>query len=1326
MISQNLRDLLLDATIDLSTKNEVLLDAAGYTKVRRGKHSGKYQCPCCGEIKLSVKGGKGTTCFGCGAGATDVFRQLKRELGLDGQQRSESKFEKYIPAGTSFGKKEEIVLAVRQWNDAIANLMNMLPLTVAHKKYLIQRRGMTEEAIAKCSLFSIPDYEFDVTGAVPDNFPGTRWKEDSNGIRRQYLQPRRTQDDSGQWHAHSQIFHVARGPMGDYIGGQALCPEIERLGIANKYRNLIQYDGNASNSKVIYHTHPEQFFTYETSFNSGDRDRYPGHLFLVDSDAGKPTYASRKHGISVAGMRAANFHNSPELLFSLVLIATQVQGKKAIVFAPDYGDFPCAEKPDGNLNMIRNWVEDYLEIRAHYPHLPVQVRVANGCDLDEDDEVGYQFIPFLDYLAIAQKSSKKVRRLINSLTTVGGLLAPVMARVSEEIKSRTACCSAIVPASFTNIGGTDNLLAPRCDLIPESIEFTDDLDFTDLEALYDHAVQLKMDVPKIRFAQQSDRRKLLASAAQSNWKYISDTTRTGGGKTWDALNSYDNDVIRGMLGADGDAIMQVGSSDNNRIFYLCPSPLNVPVDNEFSLLQSRTEGLHIGKGDRLYAQPKKDTVPHPLGYGNCGMAAVHRMGLQNSMPSDQLKEIICTACPAYDSCKEGGVTVRAHEVEGLKKDLVNGYLGNRIAVLEEATQIIAHPSQLPHRSLLQQQRGVGPGDMMVLDDVRLKTQHDISVGITEIDLAIATATTALETEKLRGNEFSVNQKQRIYDKTVPVLVVLKNLLKSFDSKKYSQGWTPKILRDRMKTEFANQGIDIANIFGNIELCNDREPIELEEGHPGWVMWDKGGTSVAAKRAVTTVGDIFNNTENLRTAVSNSVDPSDCEKAMRDHGRVYWVGKFFRSFSDTNLAVSIAVESGQPVLKINAPDNSQASRIKSAGLVVNMDATSTPGQFAQVMEIGRSRVLHIEQVPPDHSNLTHINIVTKQKFTRQRWGNIQLRELGAIARTAQERFGATAFITHKRQVEEKVMTAIPDALQGYWRNDNRGTNKYQDCAAIIMVGNPIANMNGKASELQAETGYWIDHSGNNSGQFFYRLRKDATEEVLQAIGRLRANRTDSPKTSVSVGIDLDREAMLDRFPGMTIVDMTVEEFCGESIRNWVADNMISAIAHSLESGLRPVQNIIAESLEVTDRTLRNKCQQYGGYRNLVRMVKQLMSMTNGNRLSAATEQMANLAKQVVPEKFREWRDAIAQAELIAREASLWTGERLQEIADRITTASVEAIACLTELSPKKFEQAVGCMDLNDQQTLWEIILSLEPVNFERLRLWEKPEILPKQT
>ncbi len=176
------------------------------------------------------------------------------------------------------------------------------------------------------------------------------------------------------------------------------------------------------------------------------------------------------------------------------------------------------------------------------------------------------------------------------------------------------------------------------------------------------------------------------------------------------------------------------------------------------------------------------------------------------------------------------------------------------------------------------------------------------------------------------------------------------------------------------------------------------------------------------------------------------------------------------------------------LIVTTKDTRHSDTLLSMSQVILLDATGNKQLLAKRLGIEANSIIEIEQELPDLSNLTVVNVEMSGMSSNQ-WSDNSLKRISAL-------------INHLETVHQDISLlgikkyAPALKLDGWWFNDNRGSNAFKSTTAIAAFGKPQINLGVVEDE------YLTLYGTLDGFEDYYQSLIDA--EVTQLIGRCRAH------------------------------------------------------------------------------------------------------------------------------------------------------------------------------------------------------------------------------
>lgn len=320
------------------------------------------------------------------------------------------------------------------------------------------------------------------------------------------------------------------------------------------------------------------------------------------------------------------------------------------------------------------------------------------------------------------------------------------------------------------------------------------------------------------------------------------------------------------------------------------------------------------------------------------------------------------------------------------------------------------------------------------------------------------------------------------------------------------------------------------------------------------------------------------------------------------------------------------------LTVHSKSNTHLDLVREAKANIFVDATLSRNLLARKLEVEPNEVLLIEEEKPDYSNLTITQVDGMGQLTRQRADSMKDERIPALKSYLQNIYkDDIAFFDHKVHAGSK---------DGYHFRDNRGVNRFENISAIASFGIPYSNLGVLKAEFQLLYGYCpqetVDEKGNKKGDEKFDAYVDelVRGEIIQNVGRLRANRTDAQKTYYSIA-DYDISFLAEYFPGATIKTIPINDICMDAANN--ADKTAAAIMEAIKKNIviygdKLPQRVVAFAAGVTQSAVSKFASKRGGWEKLLKIFQLLYKSFNStrNNLKDLDEDARRIAQQCFPE------------------------------------------------------------------------------------------------
>ena len=366
-------------------------------------------------------------------------------------------------------------------------------------------------------------------------------------------------------------------------------------------------------------------------------------------------------------------------------------------------------------------------------------------------------------------------------------------------------------------------------------------------------------------------------------------------------------------------------------------------------------------------------------------------------------------------------------------------------------------------------------------------------------------------------------------------------------------------------------------------------------------------------------------------------PAEKQQWIDSEWHPHYFSLLFGALSGRSKRVSISIDS-QWNFTVSVPYYRHRKTAAAMGVNIWLDATLSTGDLAMMTGINKNDILAIEEAKADYSNLTikivggvgscGMNRETEGVFSQQQRINHLITSL-------------TQFFPDSTGILEfkKYVTNISNSISGYWFLDNRGSNAFRDCDQLIAIGSPLPNLGALAMAWAATRGQAVEptHLGGAFGRWVERL---VMAEVVQLVGRLRAQLSDKPKTCWLVSDQYPQNVAieLERFyPGCSVEFVDVADICLAAATKGVQREraMIASMWDALGAGVACTTSTIAAAVGVTRGRISQMAGVMGGFEAVKRVLIFLIDALKGKLTPQQLDEPIRLfAQMYLPEVLEE--------------------------------------------------------------------------------------------
>ncbi|WP_414529527.1 PriCT-2 domain-containing protein [Nodularia chucula] len=270
---------------------------------------------------------------------------------------------------------------------------------------------------------------------------------------------------------------------------------------------------------------------------------------------------------------------------------------------------------------------------------------------------------------------------------------------------------------------------------------------------------------------------------------------------------------------------------------------------------------------------------------------------------------------------------------------------------------------------------------------------------------------------------------------------------------------------------------------------------------------------------------------------------------------------------------------------------QRETLAAFDAVVFMDATATRESMALQLGCDPKDILVICEHRPSYENLTIQQITGLGLCGRDRSPKKKA-QLAAIIEELTKKHQKLGVIDHQKAKRDG---------DGYWFVDNRGSNAYIEHDALLLIGTPYQNI-GVVNQIHST----LDQGGGMDAQAY--IDHLVQTEVVQAVGRPRANRRPDEQITVYIVSEKDLSYLLDYYPGANLVTSTAFEITptagtGTEQTHWA---IFQAFGQMVEAGEKIGIEAIAQKVGKSQSYVSQIAQEFGGWMHLKKILQTLYS------------------------------------------------------------------------------------------------------------------------
>lgn len=291
-------------------------------------------------------------------------------------------------------------------------------------------------------------------------------------------------------------------------------------------------------------------------------------------------------------------------------------------------------------------------------------------------------------------------------------------------------------------------------------------------------------------------------------------------------------------------------------------------------------------------------------------------------------------------------------------------------------------------------------------------------------------------------------------------------------------------------------------------------------------------------------------------------------------------------------------------------------IERSALTLLLDATLSEEEVRALCKYDAA-IAMCEVVDTSHQNVEVVQ-VTGIGQTRNQRSKASQEKIEALKSKVSQKHEKVGVIEYKSFAKDG---------EAYWFHESRGSNRYQDCDALILVGLPYANISAKFRDVSGLLGKFPDE------EEFRRWYDRFTEsELIQAIGRLRGNQRSDKQLTVYL-VD-NGVTMLPKF-GFKLSALKYDVFMqGESYVNKsdrTLSNLSKLVIDTVSQNKRVTSKAIAKMAKLSERTVSRLFSKFGGFKEVTSLATAFIK--DPNKLGTKFKELLSNMNCELPESVQ---------------------------------------------------------------------------------------------
>ena len=316
---------------------------------------------------------------------------------------------------------------------------------------------------------------------------------------------------------------------------------------------------------------------------------------------------------------------------------------------------------------------------------------------------------------------------------------------------------------------------------------------------------------------------------------------------------------------------------------------------------------------------------------------------------------------------------------------------------------------------------------------------------------------------------------------------------------------------------------------------------------------------------------------LFTICQKNLDPEKRALVIKNQVKFNWLSPILRILSSSSGSFRV----DRYGLHLSQYSWRWHQQTKKASATIAMSATLDRNDLAQRLRIPAKNIVLIRikaEELPQYNNLA-IKMIKGADFGKLRRCESEYtagQRAVAFTNWIKDNYSNPGILDHK--VNLKHYQDIEDLTIGYYGNDSRGSNRFQNCDALALLGEFWPNIGSKLTDYEALTGEIITEK---DPRFCSWLRQQMTAEMLgQAVGRLRAHRRPEQLLNCYlIGDSFSRKDIEKYYPGAKIETLKMINVCPAAApkKEQKIAQLTEIIGQKLKAGQNVGRNALAKTL-----------------------------------------------------------------------------------------------------------------------------------------------------